>query len=207
MGEILKLLKELGIDENTLIVFSGDNGGQPYFRDADHPRGVFEPNSPVFRGGKGNLLEGGLRVPYIVRWPGKIKPGSVTDHLCYFGDVMPTLAEASGAKIPAGLDGISFLPTLLGRGEQGQHEFLYWEYGGQIAVRKGNWKAYKPSRQDWQLYSLGTDTMEEKDVSKKHPEILKEMIAHATASHTPVKGGSWIDQSKQFVRPKRPKRK
>lgn len=90
MGEILKLLKDLGIDDNTIVVFSGDNGGAPYFKNEAHPRGVFEPNSTVFRGGKGNLLEGGLRVPYLVRWPGKIKPGSVTDHLCYFADVMPS---------------------------------------------------------------------------------------------------------------------
>jgi arylsulfatase A-like enzyme len=84
MGEIMKLLKELKLDDNTIIVFSGDNGGQAYFRDAEHPRGVFEPNSTVFRGGKGSLLEGGLRVPYFARWPGKIKAKSVTDHLCYF---------------------------------------------------------------------------------------------------------------------------
>jgi len=203
MGEILKLLKELGIDDNTIVVFSGDNGGQAYFRDEDHPRGVFEPNSTVFRGGKGNLLEGGLRVPYLVRWPGKIKPGSVTDHLCYFADVMPTLADATGAKIPPGRDGISFLPTLLGKPKQKQHEFLYWEYGGQVAVRKGNWKAFKPSKQDWQLYNLDTDTMEEEDLSKQHPKILEELIAHAQASHISAKTGSWVDHSQRFIRPKK----
>ena len=203
MGEILNLLKELGIDDNTIVVFSGDNGGQAYFRDADHPRGVFEPNSTVFRGGKGNLLEGGLRVPYLVRRPGRIKAGSVTDHLCYFGDVMPTLAEAAGAKIPAGLDGISFLPTLLGKGKQQQHEFLYWEYRGQVAVRKGNWKAFKPGKQDWQLYNLDTDTTEEKDLAKQHPAILQELIAHAEASHIPPAPGSWVDYSQGFIRPKK----
>ncbi len=203
MGEILKLLKELGIDDNTIVVFSGDNGGQAYFRDKDHPRGVFEPNSTIFRGGKGNLLEGGLRVPYLVRWPGKIKAGSVTDHLCYFADVMPTLAEATGAKIPEGRDGISFLPTLLGKGKQQQHEFLYWEYRGQVAVRKGKWKAFKPGKQDWQLYNLDTDTTEEKDLAKQHPAILQELIAHAEASHIPPAPGSWVDYSQRFIRPKR----
>jgi len=203
MGEILKLLEELGIDDNTIVVFSGDNGGQAYFRDGAHPRGVFEPNSTVFRGGKGSLLEGGLRVPYLVRWPGKIKAGSVTDHLCYFADVMPTLAEATGAKLPAGLDGISFLPTLLGSDKQRQHEFLYWEYWGQIAVRKGNWKAFKPPKQDWQLYNLDTDTTEENDLSGQHPEILRQLIAHAEASHIPPTPGSWVDHSQRFTRPKR----
>ncbi len=204
MGEILALLKELAIEENTIVVFSGDNGGQAYFRDEAHPRGVFEPNSTVFRGGKGSLLEGGLRVPYLVRWPGKVKAGSVTDHLCYFGDVMPTLAEATGAKIPAGLDGISFLPTLLGEDKQQQHEFLYWEYGNQVAVRQGNWKAFKSSpRQDWQLYDLDTDTMEEKDLAQTHPEIVKEMAAHAEASHIPATPGTWVDPSQRFTRLKK----
>jgi len=201
LGEILALLVELGIDDNTIVVFSGDNGGQPYFRDEAHPRGVFEPNSTVFRGGKGNLLEGGLRVPYLVRWPGKIEAGSVTEHLCYFGDVMPTLAEASGAKIPAGRDGISFLPTLLGRGKQPRHEFLYWEYMGQVAVRQGNWKALKPGKQAWQLYNLDTDAGEEHDLAGQHPEILRPLIAHAEASHIPATPGSWVDPSQRFTRP------
>lgn len=207
VGEIMKLLKELGIDGNTIIVFSGDNGGQAYFRDADHPRGVFEPNSTVFRGGKGNLLEGGLRVPYLVRWPGKIEAGSVTDHLCYFADVMPTLAEVSGAKTPDDIDGISFLPTLLGRGKQRQHDLLYWEYVGQVAVRRNNWKAFMSRRQPWQLFDLDTDSREENDLAKKHPEILKEMIAYAKSAHAPAKVGSWVDRGQRFVRPKRKPKK
>ena len=170
MGEIMKLLKELGIDDNTIVFFSGDNGGQPYFKDAENPRGVFEPNSTVFSGRKGQLLEGGLRVPYIVRWPGKIKAGSTTDHLCYFPDVMPTLAELSGAKVPNTIDGISFLPTLLGKGNQKQHDFLYWEYEKQIAVRKDNWKLYRQNpKSGWKLYDLSTDTMEKKDLASEHP--------------------------------------
>ena len=116
---------------------------------------------------------------------------------------MPTLAEATGAKIPADLDGISFLPTLLGKGKQQQHEFLYWEYRGQVAVRKANWKAFKPGKQDWQLYNLDTDTSEEKDLAKQHPTILQELIAHAEASHIPPAPGSWIDHSQRFTRPKK----
>lgn len=205
MGEILALLKALGLDENTIVVFSGDNGGQAYFRDAEHPRGVFEPNGMTFRGGKGNLLEGGLRVPYFVRWPGKIEAGAVTDHLCSFADVMPTLAEACGAKAPKGIDGLSFLPTLLGRADQKQHDYLYWEYGGQVAVRKGEWKAYKPSKKPWELYDLSKDSREENDLAKTQPDRLRELVAHAEASHTPPRVGSYVDPSKKFVRPKRKK--
>jgi arylsulfatase A len=206
MGEIVALLKELGLEENTIIVFSGDNGGQAYFKNAEHPRGVFEPNSTVFRGGKGNLLEGGLRVPYFVRWPGKIKAGTVTDHLSSFADVMPTLAAISGAKIPDNIDGISFLPTLLGKGEQKQHEYLYWEYGSQIAVRKGNWKAYKQKKNSpWQLYDLKTDSREENDLAKANATQLAELVAHAKAAHKPARVGGWVDQSKRFTRPKRKK--
>jgi arylsulfatase A-like enzyme len=206
MGEIMKLLKELKLDDNTIIVFSGDNGGQAYFRDAEHPRGVFEPNSTVFRGGKGSLLEGGLRVPYFARWPGKIKAKSVTDHLCYFTDVMPTLAEASGAKTPDDIDGISFLPTLLGKSGQKQHDFLYWEYAGQVAVRKGKWKAYMSRRQPWRLFDLDKDTLEKHDLAKKHPDILKEMTDFAKSAHIPAKGGGWIDQSQRFDGHKKAKR-
>ena len=207
MGEIMKLLKDLGLDDNTIIVFSGDNGGQGYFRDAEHPRGVFEPNSTVFRGGKGNLLEGGLRVPYSVRWPGKIRAGSTTDHLCYFADVMPTLAEAIGARTPADIDGISFLPTLLGKGKQKQHDYLYWEYMGQVAVRKGNWKAFMSRKQPWQLFDLATDSLEEKDLASKHPDMLKELAAYAKSAHKPAKVGSYVDSSQRFTRPKRAPRK
>ena len=203
MGEIMNLLQDLGIDDNTIVVFSGDNGGQAYFRDKDHPRGVFEPNSTVFRGGKGNLLEGGLRVPYLVRWPHKIKAGSVSDHLCYFADVMPTLADAIDAKIPAGLDGVSFLPTLLNKGKQQQHDFLYWEYLRQVAVRKNNWKAFMSKKQPWQLFNLDTDSLEKIDLASKHPEIMKEMIAYANSAHIPPKVGSWVDHSQRFTRPKK----
>jgi len=203
MGEIIKLLKELGIDNNTIIVFSGDNGGAHYFKNAEHPRGVFEPNSTVFRGRKGLLLEGGLRVPYIVRWPGKIKAGSTTDHLCYFPDVMPTLAELIGAKVPNTTDGISFLPTLLSKGKQKQHDFLFWEYETQIAVREDNWKLYRQNpKLGWKLYDLSTDTLEQKDLASENPELVQSLIEKAESSHTPAVSGVWIDESQSFTRPK-----
>jgi len=203
MGEIMKLLKELAIDDNTIIFFSGDNGGQPYFKNAENPRGVFEPNSTVFRGRKGMLLEGGLRVPYIVRWPGKIEAGSTTDHLSYFPDVMPTLAELSGAKVPNAIDGISFLPTLLGKGKQKQHDFLYWEYEKQVAVRQGDWKLYRQNPETgWKLYDLSTDTLEKKDLAGEHPALVQSLIDKAESSHIPAVSGTWIDESQRFTRPK-----
>ena len=203
LGEVLALLQELGIEDNTIVVFSGDNGGMAYFKDAEHPRGVFEPNSTVYRGGKRELLEGGLRVPYIVRWPGKVAAGAVTDHLCYFPDVMPTLAEACGAETPADIDGVSFLQTLLGEGVQEQHEFLYWEYSGQTAVRQDKWKAYKRGpKAAWRLFDLEADSYETNDLAASHPEKLRELIAFASGARTEPVTGTWIDKSKRFVRAK-----
>ena len=101
-----------------------------------------------FRGGKGNFYEGGLRVPFIVRWPGQIEPGTVSDHLGYFPDVMPTLAELTGAKSGSDIDGISIAPTLCGEAgrTQAQHEYLYWEDRKSCAVRMGSWKAVRPDK-------------------------------------------------------------
>ena len=201
LGEIMKLLKELKLDDNTIVFFCGDNGGQPYFRNAEHPLGVFQPNRDVFRGGKGKLLEGGLRVPFFARWPGRIRAGTVSDHLSYFGDIMPTLAELSGATMPPDRDGISMVPTLLGAKTTGrsqeQHQFLYWEFGNQVAVREKNWKAYKAGSK-WSLYDLDADSREDMDLSEKHPERLARMIAHAATAHTPMVQGRMLDPSKSF---------
>ncbi len=120
---------------------------------------------------------------------------------------MPTLAEVSGAKTPKNIDGISFLPTLLGKGTQKQHDFLYWEYMGQVAVRKGKWKAYMSRKKVWQLFDLDKDTLEENDLAKEHPDILKQMADFAKSAHIPAKGGGWIDSSQKFTRPKRKPRK
>ncbi len=204
VGELLALLKELKIDENTIVVFSGDNGGQRYFGN------FFGPNdNPVtqktFRGQKGNLYEGGLRVPYIVYWPGKIKPNTTTDHLCSFADVMPTLAELAGAQAPKSIDGISFLPTLLGESKAGhsqqQHEYLYWELTGAQAVRMNNWKAVKPRKAaQWELYDLSEDIEESNNLAQSQPDILKKMIAYAQQAHTPNVIGEVLDPSLAFDR-------
>ncbi|MEM1443397.1 MAG: arylsulfatase [Verrucomicrobiota bacterium] len=197
LGEVVALLKELEIDENTIIFLCGDNGGQDYFKTEDRPHGFFGPNfnretGERFRAGKGSLYEGGLKVPYYVRWPGKIEGGSESDHLLYYPDVMPTLAALSGAECPK-TDGISFLPTLTGEGEQGNHEYLYWEYRGQTAVRRGNWKAYR-AKGDWELYDLSEDVEELKDVAKEHPEQVAELVALAEEAHEPAQGGEIYDR-------------
>ncbi|MFV1967798.1 MAG: arylsulfatase, partial [Pirellulaceae bacterium] len=127
VGKIMALLKELDLDDHTLVMFSSDNGTTHLGKEADYE--FFESVGPL-RGLKGSLYEGGIRVPMIARWPGKIQPGTTTDLPSAFWDVMPTIAEVTGCEPPEGIDGISFLPTLLGRSDQKKHEFLYWEFGG-----------------------------------------------------------------------------
>jgi arylsulfatase A-like enzyme len=206
VGELLSLLWELGLEEDTLVVFSGDNGGADYFASPEHPRGLHganvDPRTGVaFRGRKGQLYEGGLRIPMIARWPGRVAAGSVSDHLCYFPDVLPTLAELAGAAVPEGVDGISFLPTLIGEAAAGRpqrpHDFLYWELGGQTAVRRGAWKAYR-GRPDaaWELYDLGQDVREAHDLASAEPERLAELIAAAAAAHEPVREGTFADTAR-----------
>jgi hypothetical protein len=205
VGEVVALLKELGLDENTIIFFCGDNGGADYFRTQDHPRGFFganvHPKTGVeFRGRKGNLYEGGLRVPMIVRWPGKIAPGRVSDLLWYFPDVLPTLAELAGAEAPKDIDGLSIAPELLGEKAAGrkqpQHEFLYWELGGQTAVRMGNWKAVKARRApDWELYDLSKDVSEANNIAAQHPDVLNKMKALAEKAHDDVRPGTFHDRA------------
>ncbi|MBT3278258.1 MAG: arylsulfatase [Phycisphaerales bacterium] len=202
LGEMIAMLKEKGLEENTVIFLTGDNGGQDYFQRGQkfYRRGIFAPNvdpktGTAFRGGKGSLTEGGLRVPYFVRWPGTIKPATTSDHLCAFSDVMATLADIAGAKLPAGTDSVSFLPTLLDKPGQTQHEMLYWEYVGQTAVRKGNFKAFRPRGKSWQLFDLSNDISEKTNVAGKHPAILKEMIDFAEAAHTPIRNGKIYDET------------
>jgi len=201
VGEVLGLLKELGIDRHTLVCFSGDNGGADYFASAEHPRGIHSANKHPrtgveYRGKKGNLYEGGLRVPFIARWPGHIAPGRVSEHLGYFPDQLPTLAEVTGATAPSGIDGISLLPELIGEQAAGrkqkQHDYLYWEIGGWTAIRQGNWRAVKPPRTaPWELYDLATDPSETKDLAVAQPEVLAQLVALAQKAHEPVREGTF----------------
>jgi arylsulfatase A-like enzyme len=203
VGELMALLKALHIDDNTIFFFCGDNGGNDYFKSKTNPRGFHGANKhpatgTEFRGTKGTLYEGGLRIPMIVRWPGKIAPGSTSDLLWYFPDVMPTVAEITGAQAPADTDGISILPTLLGEKAAGrkqqQHEYLYWELGQKTAVRMGDWKAVHPSDKGaWELYELKTDISEVVNLAAKHPEVLKQMIGFAKEAHVDVVEGTFHD--------------
>jgi arylsulfatase A-like enzyme len=206
VGEVLDLLEELSLEEKTIVFFTGDNGGQDRFASKQFPRGYFGPNvdprtGVEFRGGKGNLYEGGLRIPFMVRWPGKIRPGRVSDLLFYQPDVLPTLAELTGAEVPPDIDGLSILPELIGAEsagrEQQEHEFLYWEYGPQVAVRMGHWKAIQPkSTAPWELYDLEKDISETADVADQHPEVLTRMKAFAAQSHLPVRPGTFEDRTR-----------
>jgi len=180
IGRLLAKLDELGLDEKTLVLFSSDNG--------PHREGGAEPdfndsNGPL-RGIKRDLYEGGIRVPLIARWPGRIKPGRVTDHVSAFWDFLPTACDVAGIKTAANLDGFSYLPTLLGRGEQRQHEYLYWEFSGKQAVRMGRWKGVRlPPAGHTELFDLDSDLGEKLDMAEKHPEIVQQLEGVMRASH------------------------
>ncbi len=208
IGEIMILLKELEIDDNTIVFVCGDNGGQAYFQNENHPHGFLAPNlhpktGKRFRGGKGNFYEGGLRIPFMVRWPEKIKPGQVSDHLGYFPDVMPTLAELAGMEAPASTDGISIVPTLLAnelsQSQIVQHKYLYWEDPKSVAVRMENWKAIKPTNKEaFELYDLSVDIEEQNDVVGQYPEILEKMKQFAQKAHSAPHYGKVLDPSVGF---------
>ena len=178
VGELIAKLKELGVYDNTLIIFTSDNG--PHIEGGADPD-YFDSNGP-YKGYKRDLYEGGIRVPMIAVWDGKIKPGTTTRHASAFWDVFPTVSDVAGFEDPANIDGISFLPTLLGK-EQPEHEYLYWEFhekGGRQALRKGDWKLIhydvkKPEETTTELYNIADDPGEEMNLAKEHPEIVEEL--------------------------------
>ncbi|MCK4747661.1 MAG: arylsulfatase, partial [Bacteroidales bacterium] len=182
VGQLIRKLKEEGVYENTVIIFSSDNG-PTYNGGTDSPwfnsGGLF----PSERGrAKGFLHEGGIRVPMIASWPGKIEPGSESEHISAFWDLLPTLCEISGAEVPEETDGISYLPELLGEETQEEHPHLYWEFpqaNGQQAVRMGPWKAVRKDIRDGnlelELYNLDEDIREQHNVADEHPEIIEQM--------------------------------
>ncbi len=176
VGALFAQLKKLGLDESTLVMFSSDNGphkeGGPNYDPA-----FFTPSGPL-TGLKRSLTDGGIRVPFLARWPGRIKPGAVSGHVGYFGDLMATWSEIAGGKPPAKLDSVSVVPTLLGRGAQPKHEHLYWEFYeqgvSQAVLLDGRWKAIrlKSPTQPIALYDLANDIAEKTDVAAKHAEIV-----------------------------------
>lgn len=196
LGRLCELLKELGLEENTIFVFTSDNGA------AEDGTGgtdaTFFESTAGLRGRKGSYYEGGFRVPGIVRWPGKIKASSISDRIVGFEDWLPTLVELAGNRdlAPDDIDGISMAPMLLGV-EQPPRDFLYREspsYGGQQTVLWRDWKAIRtnlnpgknvasPKYGEWELYNLAADPTETKDVANANPEVLKKLIEVAAREH------------------------
>lgn len=193
VGEVLKRLKEKGLDENTLVIFSSDNG--PHEEGGADP--TFFGRDGKLRGLKRQCHEGGIRIPFIARWPGHIPAGKVNDHICAFYDLMPTFCEVIGIKDYEKkyrnkekevdyFDGISFAPTLLGKKKQKKHDFLYWEFDetDQIAVRMDDWKMVVKKGTPF-LYNLKTDIHEDTDIALQHPDVVEKMKAIIFEQHTP----------------------
>jgi len=188
IGRLLSLLKTLGLEEDTVVMFSSDNG--PHSEGGADP--TFFNSRGGLRGKKRDLYEGGIRVPFIVRWPGRVRAGAVSDHISAFWDVLPTCAELIDVPAPADLDGVSFLPELLGRSQR-EHEYLYWEFheqGGKQALRQGDWKAVRLNMKTVadppvQLYNLRTDPTESTDVAAQHPAVAQRLKALMQQAHVP----------------------
>jgi len=188
IGRILALLKELGIDNNTLVMFSSDNG--PH-QEGGHKMPFFDSNGPL-KGMKRDLYEGGIRVPFIARWPGTVPAGKTSDHISGFQDIFPTACDLAGVRKRPQTDGISLAPLLTGKaGKQKRHPHLFWEFyerGGKQAVLKGNWKGIRLNSQKnpdapLELYDLSQDLGEEHNIADQHPELVREMAAIMKAEH------------------------
>ena len=192
VGDIVNKLVEIGQYKNTLIIFTSDNG-PTYTGGADTP--YFDSAKPFkteYGWGKGFVHEGGIRVPMIASWPGKIKYGSKSNHISAFQDMMPTFSEIAGVASPPAIDGISLLPTLTGHEQSVAHEYLYWEfpaYKGQQAVRMGKWKAIRreifKGNMAIELYDLESDIQEQNNVAKSNPRIIERMEAIMVEAHSP----------------------
>ena len=196
VGRILDTLREIGADDRTLVIFSSDNGAT--FDVGGAPTQFFQSHGAL-RGHKTNLYEGGIRVPMIARWPGRIRAGSTSDHVGANWDMWATFAELAGDQAPKGSDGISIAPTLLGRGPQREHEALYWEFhsqGSSQAVRMGRWKGIrtnlvKQPDAPIELYDLERDPGEKTNVAAANPEIVRRIEALMKSSHTPAVIPRW----------------
>ncbi len=191
VGDILNKINELEIGDNTLFIFTSDNG--PHLEGGADPD--FFNSNGILRGYKRDLYEGGIRVPFIVRWPQEIQSGIKTAHISAFWDIMPTFCDIAGINTPANTDGISFLPTLKQEGMQNKHPYLFWEFyeqGGKQAVRLNQWKGIRLNIKNQpdnpiELYNLVEDPEEMNDISEDYPEIVKEIERIMKEAHTPSK--------------------
>jgi arylsulfatase A-like enzyme len=187
VGEILRTLDELGLAENTLVMFTSDNG--PHV-EGGHEPDFFDSNGPL-RGYKRDMYEGGVRVPMIARWPGRIAAGRQVDAPAAAWDILPTLAELSGTRAPAGIDGLSLVPTLLGQPGQKEHEYFYWEFaerGPSRAVRAGDWKAVHvyagaDHPETFELFNLATDLGETRNVAAEQPLVAERLRRYMAEAH------------------------
>lgn len=198
IGRIFSLLDSLNLDENTIVFFASDNGGTRGMSD-------FFASNGQLRGYKSDCYEGGIRAPLLVRWPGKIAEGKTSDHISAFWDMMPTFCEIAGISAPAEIDGISFLPELLGH-SQTEHDFLVWEYfsynygwkpgsenpRNQLqsqAVRMGKWKGVRKGLKSnpeaaWELYDLLKDPSEENNLAEQYPKVVRQILEIMQEEHT-----------------------
>jgi arylsulfatase A-like enzyme len=206
VGRLMEKLRQLGLDENTLVFFSSDNG--PHAEGGNDPQ--FNDSNGPLRGIKRDLTEGGIRVPFICRWRGKITAGTTSNQIGSFADILPTLAELTGTtgELSKDLDGLSIVPTLLGRpAEQKQHDYLYWafyERGGAQAVRQGKWKAVQqPLNTPVRLYDLADDLGEDHDVAAEHPEVARKLTAAMREAYVPSENWKLPDPPSPAAKNKR----
>ncbi len=180
VGRIMALVKQLGLDDDTIVFFTGDNG--PSWVGGCDPD--FFQSHGVLRGRKAQVWEGGIRVPLVARWPGRIKAGTVSNLPTAFWDMLPTFAELAGTSAPAGIDGVSIVPTLLGRSGQKIHDHLYWEFANSVVVRMGDWKGVLPAGKDaLELYNLSRDLGETTDVAAANPSVVAKITDIMKSSH------------------------
>lgn len=188
IGVVLDHLEKLGLADNTIVFLTSDNGPRSDYRKHLHEMTEFFNSNGPLRGYKRDLYEGGIRIPMIVRWPGHVAAGAVSDEPWYFADVMPTLAAIASTEVPEKIDGVSVLPTLLGKNQNLSDRFLYWEFhegGFKQAVR---WKNHKAVRlgvdASLELYDLNKDIGETTDIAADHPEIVKTIEEYLKTSRT-----------------------
>jgi len=181
IGRIMALLKDLTIDNDTLVFFCSDNGA------AKRWDGIFDSSGPL-RGNKTDLFEGGIRTPMIARWPGKVPAGQTSSAVWYFADLMPTLAELAGIRPPSSIDGISVLPTLLGKPQKTDDRFLYWEFLTNDFQQAVRWRNYKALRQvpdkPLELYDLSKDIAEEHNIAAENPDVIAKFEAYLKTART-----------------------
>lgn len=197
IGSIMQELKTLGLDKNTIVFFASDNGGAKAAQTK-----TIKPNG-VLRGWKGELYEGGIRVPMIVKMPDKLNAGKTSDFPCYFPDIMPTIAEMTASKTGLKVDGVSLLPEILNPGFMDrQNRFLYWEQypknGLAQALRYGSWKLVRNGTDDFELYNINEDIEEQNNLAKQNTDIVKKLSAYMDLAHSPSENWpskkSFLDQ-------------